>query len=419
MKFGEVWRKLSRELKKWSPWRKSGREVDVLLLHVSDTHLGSSKPLQASRTREMDFYEVFDEVVDIAKNERVDAVIHCGDFFDNPDPHPRAYYHAVRSLKKLASADIQFYVIAGQHDKPKRADIPPLKVLEEVGVARVLAIARPAAHVLKLRSGELGVTAVPHEKPEEIQKWVRELKKPEANKSILMAHLLVKELGFPWSHISLSELDVSDYVYVALGDLHRRYSDIYRGIPVVYPGSPEALKIDERSDERFVAIVDLSSRETVVNWVKLSRFRKMTLLENVRNFDDFTRALTALNLGGSGKPPILYVELGKLRDTYSIDERRIKARLAELVRQKLILEYRVVPPEIAEVGRVDVDVEVDDRPLTLDRVVREVLKDSEVAEFLLKILESSEEVDAVKNLIHKATGDEKLLSKLEKLVVRK
>ncbi|MCS7099662.1 MAG: metallophosphoesterase family protein, partial [Sulfolobales archaeon] len=351
--------------------------------------------------------------------ERVDAVIHCGDLFDSPDPRPRVYYHAIKSLKKLADAGIQFYVIAGQHDKHRRVDISPLRILEEVGVARVLAVSRPETHSLKLRSGELGVVAIPYAEPDIVQKWVKELKKPEVSRSILMAHLLVKELGFPWSHISLLELNVQDYAYIALGDLHRRYDMIYRGVPVVYPGSPEALKIDERSDERFIAIADLSSREVVVEWVKLSRFRKMMLIENVGSLGEFSKALSALNFASIDKPPILYVELGKPRDTHGTDEKNIKAKLDELVRQELILEYRIIPPEVAATESTSLDVEVDVESPVLSRVIYEVLRDPEVAEFVVKILESGEDVEVVKKITQEVVDGGKLLSKLEKLVSRR
>lgn len=389
------------------------------LLHVSDTHLGSSEPLRASRAREMDFYDVFDEVVDIAIRERADAVIHCGDLFNNPDPHPRAYLYVIRSLKKLAGAGVQFYVIAGQHDKHRRADISPLKVLEEVGVARALAISQPEAHVVKLRSGELGVVAIPYAEPDRVQRWVRELKKPETGKSILMAHLLIKELGYAWSHVSLLELNARDYAYVALGDLHRRYDIVYGGVPVVYPGSTEALRIDERSDERFVAIVDLSGREAVVEWVKLSRFRKMVLIEGVESFDEFSKALSALNLANVGKPPILYVKLGRPKSAYGLDEKKIKAKLDEMVRQELILEYRITPPEVAAAEGSSPDVEVSVESPVLGRVVYEVLKDPEVAEFVMRILESGDDVEAVRKVVREAVDGGKLLGRLEKLVSRK
>ncbi|MEM2376475.1 MAG: DNA repair exonuclease, partial [Sulfolobales archaeon] len=131
------------------------------LLHVADTHIGYNKPGKL-RERELDFYEVFDEVIEIAIRERIDAVMHCGDLFNEPDPDPQTYFYAFKSLKKLRNADIEFLVIAGQHDQPKTSSLSPLRVLEEAGLVKVLAIREPATVVVNLRSGDLGVTAIPY-----------------------------------------------------------------------------------------------------------------------------------------------------------------------------------------------------------------------------------------------------------------
>jgi len=136
----------------------------MLLLHVSDTHLGSSRPGKL-RERELDYYDVFNEVVDIAVRERVDAIIHGGDFFDEPKPSPQTYLYAYRALGRLREHGIDLLVVAGQHDQPKVAQLPPLRVLSEMGLLRLLAQDKPETHIVKLHSGELGVTAIPYLSP--------------------------------------------------------------------------------------------------------------------------------------------------------------------------------------------------------------------------------------------------------------
>ncbi|MEM2208546.1 MAG: DNA repair exonuclease [Sulfolobales archaeon] len=388
--------------------------TEVLLLHVSDTHLGSSKPLTYSRARELDFYDVFDEVIDLAVQERVDAVIHCGDLFDDFKPSPRTYYYAVKSLKRLSVAGIPFLVVAGQHDQPKRAEVSPLKVLEEVGVARVLALSEPRTHVVSLRTGELGVTAVPYSPPEVFSEWVGRLRKAEAVRRVLMAHLLLKELGLPTSHASLVDLDAAGYNYVALGDYHTRYSLRHGNTPVVYPGSTEALAVSEASSERYVALVDLSKSDVVVNWIKLSRFRRIVVMEGVRGFSDLEGRLSKLALGESGKPPILYVEFSRHVDQWE----RVRSRLDELVRRGLVLGYKPVGPEVAESEERSSE-DLGEAPLTLESVVYEVAKDPEIAELLLGVIRSSEDDEAVEKLIKDVLGREKLVEKIEKLVRKK
>ncbi len=391
----------------------------MLLLHVSDTHLGSSRPLTYSASREQDFYEVFDDVIEIAIRERVDAVLHCGDFFDDPEPSPRTYYHAIRSLRKLSEAGIPLLVVAGQHDRSRRAEVSPLKVLEEAGMVRVMALSKPETRVVRLRSGELGIAAVPYAPPDVVREWVKELRRPEAERRILMAHLLLKELGLPASHTSLPELDAASYSYVALGDYHRRYVTEVGGVPVVYPGSTEALDVTERSDERYAAIVDLSKREVSVSWATLSRFRRIVLIENVSSYTDLVRGVEKLGLPGRGKPPILYVRLGELKDPHGYDLKRMRDWLDGLVRRSAILTYRLTLPEVIEEEGPQEELEREEPPPTLEYVVYEVVRDPEVAELLIRIVRSGDDVEAVRRIVLETVANERLVGKIERLVGQK
>jgi exonuclease SbcD len=101
----------------------------------------------------------------LAIRERVDAVIYAGDFFDEPRPTPQAYLFAYRALKKLREHGVELLVVAGQHDQPKTSQLPPLRVLREMGLLRLLAQEKPETHTIRLRSGELGVTAIPYISP--------------------------------------------------------------------------------------------------------------------------------------------------------------------------------------------------------------------------------------------------------------
>ncbi|WP_054838336.1 DNA repair exonuclease [Sulfuracidifex metallicus] len=88
------------------------------LLHISDTHLG--KRQYGLEERESDVYETFSNLIDLAIEERVKAVIHTGDLFDQPNPPNNAIYHALTEIKRLTEKGIMFLNIPGDHDTPKR-----------------------------------------------------------------------------------------------------------------------------------------------------------------------------------------------------------------------------------------------------------------------------------------------------------
>lgn len=388
----------------------------MLLLHISDTHLGCSKPGK-HRERELDFYEAFNEAIDIALKERVDVVIHTGDFFDEPRPAPQTYYYAYKSLEKLHSNGIEVLAIAGQHDQPKTSQLPPLKLLQELGVLKLLAQDKPETHIVKLRSNELGVVAIPYTNPALASSYLNSVKVPETKKRILMAHLLIKELNIPNAHASLAELRPENYSYVALGDYHIKYETVYRGVKVAYPGSTEAVNVLEAAYDRYVALVDLSDDEAVVNWVKLSTPRRW-IVKEVNSFTELMQISTSFINVRNAKPPILYIKARKSLGV--LDVEIVREFLNKLVNEKKILMYRVVREEEE---RKDKGVEVslaegyaETKLPALDQVVMNVLKDHRLAEFILMLIKSSGDENAVKILVEQALNDEDILNKMKSLV---
>lgn len=382
---------------------------------MADTHLGSSKPGRL-RERELDFYEVFDEVIDIAIRENVDAVIHCGDFFDEPRPSPQAYFYASKSLKKLREAGIEFLVIAGQHDQSKVSVLSPLRVLEEVGLVKVLATSEPVTKVLRLRAGELGVTAIPYVDPELIQKYIKVVKRPDSSRRILMAHVLLKELNIPGAHLSLSELRGEDYNYVALGDYHIRYVTEYGGVPVIYPGSTEALSYLESSDERFVALVDLSKDDVEVSWVKLSKFRKWLIVRS-DTYDELMTLLGRMDFGDFLKPPILYAKVSNVN--LSMGSRVLIDYLNKLRESGKILVYKLETPSISEEFDESQYDEMVSEPITLELVVQRLLKDPKISEYVLNIIKGCDDDELIEKLITSLVNDRELINRLERLVMLK
>jgi len=388
----------------------------MLLLHISDTHLGCSKPGK-HRERELDFYEAFNEAIDIALKERVDVVIHTGDFFDEPRPAPQTYYYAYKSLEKLHSNGIEVLAIAGQHDQPKTSQLPPLKLLQELGVLKLLAQDKPETHIVKLRSNELGVVAIPYTSPAFASSYLNSVKVPETKKRILMAHLLIKELNIPNAHAPLAELKPENYSYVALGDYHIKYETVYRGVKVAYPGSTEAVNVLEAAYDRYIALVDLSDDEAVVNWVKLSTPRRW-IVKEVNSFTELMQISTSFISVRNTKPPILYIKARKSLGV--LDAGIVREFLNKLVNEKKILMYRVVREEEE---RKDKGVEVslaegyaETKLPALDQVVMNVLKDHRLAEFILMLIKSSGDENAVKILVEQALNDEDILNKMKSLV---
>jgi DNA repair exonuclease SbcCD nuclease subunit len=88
------------------------------LLHTADVHLGARHADlgdQAAAQRERQF-AAFRATVDLAIEEKVDAVLVAGDLFDSNTQPRRSVERAAAELRRLADAAIRTVVIPGTHD---------------------------------------------------------------------------------------------------------------------------------------------------------------------------------------------------------------------------------------------------------------------------------------------------------------
>ena len=101
-------------------------------LHTADWHLGR---LFNSVSLVDDQAHVLDQLVDLAKQERVDAVVVAGDVYDRAVPPADAVSLLDDVLSRLVlGAGIRVVVIAGNHDSPDRLGFAG-RVAEKQGLA--------------------------------------------------------------------------------------------------------------------------------------------------------------------------------------------------------------------------------------------------------------------------------------------
>ena len=88
------------------------------ILHTSDWHLG--KTLE-SKTRYKEQQHFIDEMLDIIKREKPDAVIISGDVFDTSNPPAAAEAMFFNSIVRFSEDGIRPVIVtAGNHDSPDR-----------------------------------------------------------------------------------------------------------------------------------------------------------------------------------------------------------------------------------------------------------------------------------------------------------
>ena len=136
------------------------------LLHTSDWHLGRSLHRADLRAAQSAF---LDHLVDVARAEKVDAVLVAGDIYDRAVPPVDAVELCEEALLRLHDAGAAIVLISGNHDSARRLGFGS-GLLEKAGVhlrTRPGALARPV--VLTDDDGPLAVYGVPYLEPDAVR----------------------------------------------------------------------------------------------------------------------------------------------------------------------------------------------------------------------------------------------------------
>jgi exonuclease SbcD len=263
----------------------------VKFLHTADWHTG--KTLKG-RDRLEEQRAVLGEIVTIAEEQQVDAVLIAGDVYDTVAPSAPAQHLVVQTLLRLRQTGAEVIAIAGNHDHgPTFEAYRPLMGVAGItvaggvrspgkgGVIRFRARTNGEDVQLALlpfltpryavRAAEL-VTQTPTENvrayDEQIRRLVDALTSEFSGDTVNLAMSHMTCIGglfgggeraaqsiFEYS-VPASIFPVSAH-YVALGHLHRRQT-LPAHCPVHYSGSPIAVDFGEQDNTSTVCLVEAS-----------------------------------------------------------------------------------------------------------------------------------------------------------------
>jgi exonuclease SbcD len=258
-------------------------------LHTSDWHVGK---VLKGQSRLDEQRAVLGEIVQIAHDHEVDAVLIAGDLYESPAPTADAQQLVVQALLALRSTGAEVVAIAGNHDHAATFDayrplmaragitlVGNVRGADDGGVVSFAArsTGEPVAvSVLPflsqryaVRAAEL-VTQTPADNSASYDQLVRDLLAAltaqfhDDTVNVVMAHLTVaggtlgggerpaQSIFEYWVPTSAFP---SDAHYVALGHLHRRQS-LPAPCPVHYCGSPIAVDFGEQDNTPVVLVVE-------------------------------------------------------------------------------------------------------------------------------------------------------------------
>ncbi|SMD31585.1 metallophosphoesterase family protein [Picrophilus oshimae] len=284
----------------------------VRFIHFSDTHLGYKQYMMDER--ENDFYEAFNEAIDIGINEHVDFFVHSGDLFDTWLPSNRAMNEFKKAMLKLYERNIDMYLIMGDHDRPKRRDEVASRIFDFLGVHLLgyddLDVVRKKFDEEIIISGISNMKGLRIPQLLELYKKADVIAESEKN-SVLISHEGVS----PYFIKEQSEVDSSDlpvnYTYLAFGHIHDSKLIDNKKPVFSYAGSTEINDTNElnhfKKYGKSVNLVDINSGTASVSRIKLNstRYQDLIKTDNINLIIDLDKSLE--NATGIKKPLITLI----------------------------------------------------------------------------------------------------------------
>lgn len=300
----------------------------IRLIHTGDLHIGVQNygrmdSATGMHTRLRDFLSTLDKLVDYAVDDKVDAVLICGDVFKNREPDVTQQREFAKRIKRLSDAGIKVYIIVGNHDLHNTAGkATSVEIYDVVKLPGVYVRRKPEVDVLETRNGPLQVAALPYTSPsnlaaegssiQDISVSIRDrlgkmldmlIQRLDADlPAVLMSHfsligavpgsekaiMLGREVTLPVGFFARPELD-----YVALGHIHK-HQVLYEKPPVVYCGSLDRVDFNEEREDKGFVEVSLQKGDASFEFIKLDTRPLKTFYVDATSGDPYEEVLKAV-----------------------------------------------------------------------------------------------------------------------------
>ena len=350
----------------------------MLFSHISDTHLGLTQ--YNSEERENDFYDSFNQSIDISIKDHVDFVIFAGDIFHTPNPSGTAIMNMAHGLKKLKKNNIESFFILGEHDISRLRSYPVPYVYHKLEFSKYVGDGKPTyfkdvliAGFDKIRKSEMG------DYENKFKTLDSEIKKHQGHK-ILVLHQGISEVNKFAGEISSNDLP-KNFTYYAMGHLHDKFQRLFSNLggTLAYPGSTE-LTANEgiKQTKKGFFEVDISRSEAIPEWIELQTRPQFSTTDN---FEDLEKTVDDIlkKFEKSTKKPI--VELRVQGKDLKID--LVQAQVARLIPHTLHVAWKISKQVNESSVFMDRPARIDDEMLKLAATS---LKSEQLAIFAIKEL---------------------------------
>ena len=246
-------------------------------MHLSDLHLGK-RVHEYSMIEDQEY--ILNQIVQIAADEKVDAVFIAGDIYDKTFPPVEAVTLLDQFLWALAEKEISVWIISGNHDSAERLSFGSrLMEKNEIHIAPVY---NGELHTVTMEDeyGPIDISLLPFIKPAQVKRFFPEEEihtytdalqtalqgdAPRNRRRILITHQFVTGASRCESEEpvvgGLDNVDASvfnGFDYVALGHIHSP-QNVGRET-LRYCGTPLKYSFSEVHQEKSVTIVTMKEK---------------------------------------------------------------------------------------------------------------------------------------------------------------
>lgn len=292
------------------------------IIHLGDLHLG--KAIGEYSLKEDQEY-ILNQVLDIAKEKKVDTILIAGDVYDRSVPSEAAMNLLDYFISELAARNIRTFIISGNHDSEDRLNFGS-KLFSNLRIHIVSSFkGELIKQTVEDEFGEVNIYMLPFIKASQVRHYypddsietyedavkavIKHAEIDHSARNVLIAHQFVVgdsepqlagSEGASVQNVGLVERISSevlkDFDYVALGHLHSPQSVGFEHIR--YSGSPLKYSLNEALSDKSVPLITLGEKGTVdVELIPLKPLRDLRHItgkldqllraENIVNPDDY------------------------------------------------------------------------------------------------------------------------------------
>ena len=374
-------------------------------LHVTDTHLGYHQ--YGLEERGQDFFDVFKEAIEIAIENKVDFILHTGDFFHTSRPSNQVILEGLEIINQVKNANIPIFCIAGNHDRGSKVrDISPLDILKPFGLKTIEngTVEHEGIFISGIKYiSKAGIKHLGGIRPA-LEK-ILEKTSSSKNLHILMLHQEFYPL-FPMSSLYTEREIPEGFDYVGIGHYHvKQKPKKINNSFVVYPGSTEftAYSEKENSTPKGVYLVEYDNDKFNFEFIELKKRRPFIFFSfEEETFDEVIKDIKESvenSLSINSKAPVVVLK-GMLKELTIKDLAEKLSKENLIPDKKNVLYFNFLTSRYIEESTEKVNIEIDEE--SIHRELKELIGDEEMfssVQNVINTLKSFESTDEMKKFL--------------------